>query len=286
MHAMTRTRVAVAASVVLLALLTGCGANAEHIAGGASVPTSIPNTEVTGFGPTGGQSDSPTTTEPSTASEPAPTTSSPAGIADPDAAVKRIVLHASDLPSFDDPGQKPVEGPHTTDACRFMSASPWVGNVVGPNFGILDVADWIIYGSQAVIEPTPADADAILAKTDDDSFLQTCQLHTSHQILQGDLDDTNASTDCGLSITSEELTRLPAAELAAGVRGWKYHAVVHCARENSDMDYTDSTYLAKSGSIVVSLSVGGYRAADRELVNSSLSKMLDRARQEQQEAHS
>lgn len=279
MPEMTRSRVAVAATLVLMALLAGCGTDAARIVDGAPAPT-IPDTGAAGFASTGGWDDSPTTTvEPTTTIE--PTTTTPGALADPDAAVERILLRASDVPSLDDTGLPVRKAEHTTDSCKYVSASPWLANTVGRKF-TPDRDGLIFYTSQVAVEPTAADAEAIFAKADDDAFLQSCQLKSSHESLQTTLTETNAQTDCGMSITSEELTRLPTEELDPGVRGWQYRAVVHCAEYNEDNYYTDTTYSETSGPIAIQLMVVGYGEPDPSIVRSGLAAMLERAQQEQQ----
>lgn len=99
------------------------------------------------------------------------------------------------MPSLTDLGEPLHEGTHTTDECKYLSASPWVANVTGRNF--TPDGGRSAYFSQVVIEPTDADIAAIRATASDDGFQQRCILPSEHSAVQDSLTEANAQTPVG-----------------------------------------------------------------------------------------
>lgn len=138
---------------------------------------------------------------------------------------------------------------HTDDPCSPMSHSTFLANHQSPQFQTRS-ASTIAINSQVTVEPTIAQADAVVARMSTDAWAQNCDkahYDTDFNRLTSELNAKGCN-----AATSSSVVRIDTAKFGHAVVGWQFTSTTRCSDGTEFLRYADSL-ITSVGPVVVGL---------------------------------
>jgi hypothetical protein len=257
------------AFVSIAALLSGC------VSAPPSVSAKAESSATAGDSPATSSRSHPKTTSHPTTSVAVSTTQA---ALDPVALATTVGLVQTDVPGDATQVSGPGQLEHSSDECRVASGSPFKANLSSSQYATGSATTGKSYWSQVIVEPNADVAAAVVAKMSTPDWAQRCDKATRISGEQQNLDQTNAETDCGLTLVDPQENAFTSPDLPPGTVDWRFTGTVHCNLHDTDWSTGNDTLITRVGSVVIILSI----TFDGTLPDSTdlgiIGKLADRAR--------